>query len=217
MVALASSFGTPLPSLPSVPPVPVASSFDLATGEWVLVFDKDIDESTVTPTGFTMTVSGQARVAVAPITVDGNVLSGDSLIVQPVPAQDNFNYNKGAGTWAGANGLDVENFQIVPSVGAPLPLSAVYQIGLGVVRITMSEDVFINTATKQDFVAVSFPTILTVQSVAIDEGNIIELTVNVDGPGDLPSRVEYSGKVDGIEDGSGNDVPLFIIGLDTVP
>lgn len=217
MVALASSFGTQQPSQPSVPPVPVAASFDVATAAWQIIFDKDVEPSSITQNGFQMVVGGSAFTAVDPIDVDGNVISGIASVGQPAPVSDRFNYVMGIGTWRGLNGLKIDNFTIVPSVGLPIPMSAVYDISQGVVDITMSEDVFINTAIKQDFMAVAFPNILTVQSIGIVEGNIIRLNVIVDGPGDLPSRVGYSGKVDGIEDGSGNDVPMFTIGLDVQP
>lgn len=217
MVALASSFELQASQLPKTAPVPVASSFDLVTGDYLIVFDQDLVSGVQSSSGLSMVISNSARVVNPSLTVDGNVVTGTTTVAGPAPVSDRIAYVSAVGNLVGVNDLPVEGFLIVPSVGVPVPLSATYSVSGGDIEIYFSEDVFINTATKADFVAVAVPNTLNVQSIAEGGGNLIDLEITVDGPGSPPSRIEYSGKVDGIEDIDGNDVPFFIIGLDVVP
>lgn len=202
---------------PDAPPLPVASAFDTLTGDWIVVFDKDLISGEQSRDGWGIVILNFARQIFPPIVVDGNVVRGTSAQNVPAPVSDRIVYTKGPGNLVGVNGKEVESFLIVPTVDVPVPTSATYDISEAEVSILFSEPVFINTATKSDFDAVATPFTLTVQGVTDGEPNEIILPISINGPGDLPDRVEYSGKVDGIEDAAGNDVPFFIIGLDTVP
>ena len=208
-----SSFGTTPSSVLNVAPLPVASSFDPATGNWIVVFDQELQSGEITASGWNIVVLTVGRVVGFPVVVDGNVVNGTSTPGVPVPLPDRIRYNEVQGNLVGANGIDVENFEIVPFVGVPVPEKAEYDVGEAEVLITFSENIFINTATKTDFDVVFIPNTLNVQSMVVDDGNVLNLTILIDGPGDAPSRVEYNGRVNGIEDIDGNDVPLFVIGL----
>lgn len=212
-----SSFGMTHLLEPDAPPVPVASAFFEPSGDWLVVFDKPLVSGDKTTAGWTIIINAQVRGLQAPVVVDGNVVSGTTFTVGPAPVSNRIVYNSAAGTLVGLNGKLVESFLVVPSVNIPVPESALYTISENSVTVIFSEDIFINTATKNDFVVVASPNILTVQSISVSGGNRLNMAINVDGPGGEPDRVEYNGRVDGIEDSSGNDVPLFIIGLDIEP
>ncbi|MCK5617172.1 hypothetical protein KAR91_85705 [Candidatus Pacearchaeota archaeon] len=217
MHAYRSSFATRESSLPSNPPVPVASSFDLATNIFQVIFDRDIDPDTATSLGWGMVIGEQARQVPPILTVDGNVVSGLTNVLNPAPVPNRITYTPSTGDLAGVNGIEVKGFFLVPSVGVPIPLAAQYEVSSEEVLVVMSENVFINTATKLDFTVFGDDNELNVQSVTIFDSDNIALEVSVDGPTTLPPRVLYNGKVDGIEDIDGNDVPLFEIGMTTVP
>lgn len=194
----------------------MASAFDTVTGAWLVVFDKDLQGVSSSPSNYGLVAALFNWTPQAPILIDGNVLSGGSVKVSPAGPAASISYDASVPDLVGVNGLPVEPFIVLPSIGFPIPVSAQYSIGASQIDIVMSEDVFINLATKSDFAAVVVPNVLTIQSVAIVTGNIIRLGINVDGPGTGADRVEYNGTPDGIEDATGNDVPLFVIGLDVV-
>ena len=217
MPAYRSSFGARESLLLSGAPLPVAASFDLGTNGFVVVFDKELVSGVQPPNGWFAVIAGLSRTAVGDVLVDGNVVSGTMNVIGTNPLSDRISYGQLPGNLVGVNGLEVESFDIVPFVDVPVPLKAEYDVVNDEVIMTFNKPVFVNTAIKSDFQAVFVPNTLTVQFVGIGDPNEVVLDINVDGPGSVPSRVNYNGKVDGIEDASGNDVPLFVIGLDLLP
>lgn len=217
MVALASSFGTQSQLLPEFPPVYVAGVVDTVAMTAVVVFDTDLDETVFDVTKMFFNPLGASLRFVNGVLPVGNVISGAVEAVGGGAPTGKVNYVGFPTGLFGANTLPVENFFEPISTNVPVPMSAEYSVGAAQIDIVMSENIFINTATKTNFSAVVLPNTLNIQSVAIVTGNVIRLGISVDGPGSGADRVEYDGQVDGIEDAVGNDVPVFVIGLDIVP
>lgn len=216
MVALASSFGTQLLSLPDTPPVVVAASFETTTGDWVVVFDKDLVSGVTDVSNWILRAVNFRWTPQIPILIDGNVIRGGSVQSVLLPGDSEISYSASIPDLVGVNGLSVEPFTFEPSVDIPVPVFADYSVSNAWITVGFSEAIFINQATKQDFSAVVSPNTLNIQSLSAFGPDAVRLGISIDGPGSLPDLVEYSGVVDGIEDAGGNDVPFFQIMLNTV-
>ena len=216
MVVLVSSFAPPPRLVLDPAPGFIAAVIDTVAETAVVVFDADLQDFAGDLESLIMDTGLNRWIFINGFSIDGNVISGtvevwDDSVLGGVITYDGF-----PNDLIGVNGKPVENFEGVLLSDVPQPLSATYSVGGGWIDILFDRDVFINTATKTNFGAVVVPNTLNIQSVAKPTTATIRLGITINGPGAGPDRVLYDGQVDGIEDGSGNDVPLFEIGIDTI-
>lgn len=216
MVALASSFAPPPLLVLNTPPVPLAAVFDTSAETAVVVFDKDLDVASFDVEELNFFVGGKVWQYELPSVINGNVMSGDVLETDEQSTDNTVRYTGFPDGLSGVNEKPVENFNIPVTLDVPVPLSATYSTGTGEIRILFDREVVFNTATKTDFGAIVIPNTLNVQSVGKSGPVTVVLSTSVNGPGVGPDRVLYNGRVDGLEDLLGNDVPLFEIGLDII-
>lgn len=216
MGVLVPSFAPPSQSVLSGASMPVAAVFDSVTDQMTVIFDLDLVGTAEPFTAFQCRVAGTGYAATSIVSLDGNVLVVQMIGVAPDPGPDVSRYNVPPGELVDFNGNFVLPYVIPMSSDVPVPTAATYVVSQGFVNITFSEPIFINTAVKQDFGAFAAPNELTVQSISVVSSVVIQLVVTVNGPGSGNDRVTYAGRVDGIESGTGVDVPEFQIGLDIV-
>ncbi|MCK5565386.1 MAG: hypothetical protein KAJ07_09085 [Planctomycetes bacterium] len=182
-----------------------------------LIFDSDLNESVFDRSKITFTFEDIPNQFDSGAVIDGNVISGPLNFLGDLGVNNRVVYDGYPSGLFGADGTPVGNFDEPFAANIPVPLSAIYSVGNAWIDVLFDRDVFINTATKTDFNAFVIPNQLNVQSIVVVGGDTVRLGISIDGPSAGPDRVTYNGKVDGIEDGGGNDVPLFEIGIDTVP
>lgn len=213
-VALASRFAAQSLSVLDVAPVLTSAVFDTDENDLTMFFDKPLQDVFCSPNAFHLHYDGNIWNGTGMVDISVNTVKVGMISAAPEVKPDSVEYNAGVGTLIGVNTFEVASFDDLLLIDYPVPVDIQYLSFSDTLTIRFSEDIFINTATVADFFAVSPPNELNIISMLVTAGRILSITTSVGGPGDGFDRVGFNGKINGIEDASGNDVPAFTIGME---